>query len=83
MSSTWMVFKALSVPKIYPISQWAFFDASRVLTWISSAKVESSISGIFIFATVEHVSLSLVADLKDFCEIGGINQVNVRKASIE
>ena len=72
-SSPYTLCKALSNPKNSRISRSIFCDASRVLTWITSTKDESSPSGIFyISKSVGNSVLSLVAALNDLSSGGAV-----------
>ena len=67
------------IPKDSCISGSLFFDASRVLTWISSAKDEISISdtvSITKFVGISH--LSLVAALKDSSNAGCLSSTHAK-----
>ena len=65
-NSPCMVCKTLSVPKNSCISRSGFCDASRLFTWTSFAKDESSISSILsISLSVGNSCPFLVTALKD------------------
>ena len=60
-----MLCRALLIPKNSHISRSVFCDASRVSTWISPAKDESSSGGILsISMSIGNSPLSLVAALR-------------------
>ena len=67
--------RVLSIPWNYCISILALCDVFWVLTWISSSKDESSISGkvssLCLFICCSH--LSAVAALKDCTNRGGVS----------
>ena len=63
----------VSIPKNSRISRSVFWDAPRVLTWISSTKDESSSSGMLsISISVGNATLSLVAAIKDLSSPGSV-----------
>ena len=69
-----MLCKALSIPRNSCILRSVFYDASPVLTWMSSAKDKSSFRGICsISKSVGNSPLSLVAALKDLSNAEGVS----------
>ena len=84
-SSPCMVCKTLLIPKDFCISKSVVCDASLVLTWISSAKNESSLSGILsISVPVGNSRLGFVRALKDLSNAGAsfINEFCSRKLPV-
>ena len=68
-----MLCRALSIPKNSRMFMSVFSDASRVLTWISSTKPESSSGGILsISKSVSNSLLSIAAALKDLTKAGRV-----------
>ena len=71
-----MDYKALFILKISRISRSVFCDFSYFLTWISSAKIKSSITGTTsISMFLSHLNLSLVAALKNCSKAGRVSSI--------